>query len=200
MLVDNNDFGFQFSNLAGGEVGEAGGFFAEPNNVPVWYGDTGIGPFSGNDGLSGSGILNIVSVDMDYNNNVFIGHFDNGGFSPLVMNGIGIMMLESAAQIGTSEFRIVYTIGTTEGLLFTIDGLDQTRTWSYDYDPSAGTSGSLTISVSGPGGATVTHFLSSFQRDSIGSMQTFGFAEKAHIPPGTMGQAEIYIDDLSYTH
>ena len=84
--------------------------------------------------------------------------------------------------------------------MFTIDGLDQSRTWSYDYDPSAGTSGSLTVSISGPGGATVTHFLTSFERDSIGTIQTFGLAEKSHIPPGTMGQAEIYIDDLSYTH
>jgi len=195
--ANSNDFGFQDSNLAGGTAGEAGGFFSV-TSVPVWYGDESVGNFGGNDALSASGILNIRSVDPPYNNNVFIGHFDNGGFSIGGQNGIGFQVLESAAQGGTSEFRIFYLAGTSEGLLFTIDGLDLTRTWSYNYDPSAGSFGSLTVSVSGPGGAIATHFLTAGERGSIGSLETFGLAVKPNISVSS-AQAEIYVDNLSYT-
>lgn len=195
---NSNDFGFQNTNLAGGTAGEAGGFFSV-TSVPAWYGDESVGNFGGNDPLSASGILNILSVDPPYNNNVFIGHFDNGGFSIANQNGIGFQLTESAAQVGTSEFRIFYLAGTSEGTLFTIDGLNLTRTWSYDYDPSAGSFGSLPVSVSGPGGGTATHFLSSGERGSIGSLQTFGFAVKPHTNPVNDAQAEIYVDNLSYT-
>jgi len=194
--ANNNDFGFRDSDLAGGTAGEAGGFFSQ-TNVPVWYGDETIGAFGGDDELSASGILNIRSVDLAYNNNVFIGHFDNGAFGTGEQNGIGFQVLEGATQEGTSESRIFYQVGTNEGLLFTIDGLDLTRAWSYVYDPSAGSFGSLTVSVSGPGGETVTHFLSSDERSSIGTIETFGFAVKPSSSNGT-GQAEIYFDNLTY--
>jgi len=194
---NNNDFGFQLSNLAGGTEGEVGGFFSA-SLVPIWYGDIDIGSFDRDDMLSASGILNIVSVDMNYNNNVSVGHFDRGGFQFGRTNGIGFQILEDGAQIGTSEFRIFYMAGTVTELLFAIDGLDLTRTWSYEYDPSAGGFGSISVSVSGPGGETGTHFLTSTERASIGNLDTFGLAT---IQPliGALGQAEIYFDDISYT-
>ena len=192
--ANSNDFGFQDSNLAGGTAaGEAGGFFSV-TSVPVWYGDDTVGNLGGNDALSASGILNIVSVDMLYDTNVFIGHFDNEGFSIGGQNGIGFQVLEN----GASSFRIFYLAGSNEGGLFTINGLDLTRTWSYNYDPSAGSFGSLTVSISGPGGGTATQFLSSDERASIGSIETFGLAVKPHNLVNT-AQAEIYFDDLIYS-
>jgi len=56
--VDNNDFGFRNSNFAGGNTGEAGGFFSRSDEV-AWYGDDTIGNFTGNEILSASGIMNI---------------------------------------------------------------------------------------------------------------------------------------------
>ena len=191
--ANDNDFGFQDSNLAGGTAGEAGGFFSI-TNVPVWYGDESVGEFGGDDALSASGILNILSVDETYNTNVLIGHFDQEGFDFGSQNGIGLQVLED----GPSTFRIFYLAGLVEGHLFTIDGLNLTRTWDYSYDPSAGSSGSLTVSLSGPGGETTTHFLTPGERGSIGSLDTFGLAVKPHDSVGE-AQAEIYVDNLSYT-
>ncbi len=65
--ANSNDFGIQDSNLAGATAGEAGGFFSI-TSVPVWYGDESVGNFGGNDALSAAGILNLLSVDADYNN------------------------------------------------------------------------------------------------------------------------------------
>jgi hypothetical protein len=199
--ANSNDFGFQDSNLAGGTAaGEAGGFFSV-TSMPVWYGDDTVGNLGGNSALSASGILNIVSVDMPYNNNVFIGHFDNEGFiDRIVSNGIGFQILESGAQIGTSEFRIWYSTGTDGGPLFTIvESLGLTRTWSYDYDPGAGSFGSLTVSISGPGGGTATVFLTSDQRGSIGNIDTFGLAVGGISGAANTAQAEIYFDNLIYS-
>ena len=103
-------------------------------------------------------------------------------------------MLES----GASSFRIFYLAGTAQGLLFTIVGLDLPRAWNYNYDPSAGGFGSLTVSVSGPGGGTATHFLTSGERGSIGSLETFGLAVTP-LSSVNSAQAEIYVDNLSYT-
>ena len=152
--ANGNDFGFQDSNLAGGTAGEAGGFFSV-TNVPVWYGDDTIGNFGGDDALSASGILNILSIDVDADINLLIGHFDNGGFSEGNHNGIGFEVLEPR---GGSSIRIVYHVGIASGLMFRIDDLGLSRTWSYNYDPSAGSFGSLTVSISGPGGGTVTRY------------------------------------------
>ncbi len=194
--ANNNDFGFRNSNLAGGTAGEAGGFFSE-TTVPVWYGDGSVGEFGGSDALCASGIMNIRSVDPGYNGNVFIGHFDNGEFSDGGPNGIGLQVLEPEEEDATS-FRIFYLAGTDEGQRFVIEGLNLTRTWSYNYDPKAGDFGSLTISISGPGGGTATHFLASDERDSIGNFETFGLAVKPHDLEST-AQAEMYVDNLRYT-
>ena len=107
---------------------------------------------------------------------------------------------ESGAQIGTSEFRIWYSTGTDGGPLFTIvDSLGLTRTWSYNYDPSVGSFGSLTVSISGPGGGTATVFLTSDQRGSIGSIDTFGLAVGGISGFASTAQAEIYFDNLIYS-
>ncbi len=83
--------------------------------------------------------------------------------------------------------------------MFTIvDSLDLTRTWSYNYDPSAGSFGSLTVSISGPGGGTATHFLSSAERGSIGSIETFGLAVGGISGAVNTAQVEIYFDNVSY--
>ena len=191
-----NDFGFRNSNLAGGTAGEAGGFFSI-TTVPVWYGDERVGAFGGSDALCASGILNIRSVDLGYDNNVLVGHFDSGEFSESEQNGIGLQVLEPDEQ-GATSLRIFYLAGTGEGQLFVIEGLNLPRTWSYNYDPKAGDFGSLTISISGPGGGTATHFLASDERDSISNFDTFGLAVKPHDLEST-AQAEMYVDNLRYT-
>ena len=63
--------------------------------------------------------------------------------------------------------NIFYEIGDSEGELFIITGVDESRTWSYLYDPDDVSYGSLTVSISGSGGNTAKVFLSESQRNSI---------------------------------
>jgi len=196
--VDNNDFGFRNSNFAGGNTGEAGGFFSQTDQV-AWYGNDTIGNFTGNNIISASGLMNIYNVEPDYNNNIQISHFDSNG--PPHINGMGFQILEypiTGQTTNPSSFRIFYKIGDTEGLLFIINGIKESRTWSYLYDPNDGSYGSLTVSVSGSGGNTATVFLSGSQRNSIGTLNTFGLAEKAD-NDAYLKQSEFYIDNVSYS-
>ena len=192
--VDNNDFGFRESNFAGGDTGEAGGFFSRSSQV-AWYGDDTIGNFTGNEVLSASGLMNIYNVEPGYNHNIHVGHFDSNG--PPKINGIGFQILEEQSTSPFS-FRIFYMIGPTEWALFTITGINESRTWSYLYDPNDGSYGSLTVSISGSGGNTETVFLSESQRNSIGTLNTFGLAGEGQ-EFSAPEQLEFYIDNVSYT-
>jgi hypothetical protein len=195
--VDNNDFGFRNSNFASGNTGEAGGFFSRSDEM-AWYGDDTVGNFTGNEILSASGLMNIYNVEPDYNNNIHIGHFDRNG--PSQINGIGFQILEYPVNnqtINPTSFRIFYEIGSYEGLLFTITGIKESRTWSYLYDPNDGSYGSLTVSISGSGGDTATVFLSESQRNSIGTLNVFGLAVGDLV--SAPEQCEFYIDNVSYT-
>ena len=194
----NSSFGFQDTNLAGGSPGEAGGFFSA-SSEPVWYGDEDIGGVPADAPLSASGIMNIISVDPDYNTNVFIGHFDSSAFGVSTVNGIGFQVLEDFSQMGTGTFRIFYLVGNFEGLLFEIDGLNVTRNWSYSYNPDSGDFGSLSVSISGPGGGTVIHVLSEVERLSIGSINTFGMGVTPQESLPVTGDSEIYFDNLVYS-
>lgn len=193
---DGNDFGFRNSNYAGGDAGEVGGLFSRTDEVS-WYGDDNVGVLGEDDAIQASGLMNIRSVEAGYNNNTHVGHFDSDGLSTFVINGIGFQVLE---QNSTSpfSFRIFYTIGSTEDFLFEINGVDESRNWSYLYDPNDGDFGSLTVSISGAGGDTAKRFLTAGQRASIGNLNVFGLAEMdnsyAELP-----QAEIYVDDVTYT-
>ena len=192
--INNNDFGFRNSNFAGGNTGEVGGFFSRSDQV-AWYGDDTIGNFTGNKILSASGLMNIYNVEPGYNHNFHIGHFDSS--IPPYINGIGFVILENQSTSPFS-FRIFYTIGDTAGFLFTITGIKESRTWSYLYDPNDGSYGSLTVSISGSGGNTETVFLSESQRNSIGTLNTFGLAGEGQ-EFSDLEQLEFYIDNVSYT-
>jgi len=190
--INNNDFGFRNSNFAGGNPGEAGGSFSRSDQV-AWYGDDTIGNFTGNEVLSASGLMNIYNVEPGYNHNFHIGHFDSSSD----INGIGFVILENQSTSPFS-FRIHYTIGDTYDLLFTITGINESRTWSYLYDPDDGSYGSLTVSISGSGGNTETVFLSESQLNSIGTLNTFGLAWEGQ-EYSAPEQLEFYIDNVSYT-
>ena len=195
--VNNNDFGFRNSNFAGGNTGEAGGFFSQADQV-AWYGDDTIGNLTSNNILSASGLMNIYKVEPHYNNNIIISHFDSSG--PSYINGIGFQILEypiNDQSTNPSSFRIFYKIGDTEGLLFNINGINESRDWSYLYDPNDSSYGSLTVSISGSGGNTATVFLSNYQRNSIGTLNTFGLSEKAD--NAFPEQCEFYIDNVNYS-
>jgi hypothetical protein len=193
--VNNNDFGFRDSEFAGGNPGEVGGFFSRSDEV-AWYGDITIGDFTADEILSASGLMNIYKVDPDYNANIHVGHFNS--FGPPSINGIGFQILESSPPSPFS-CRIFYKIGDTEGELFTIDGIDESRTWSYIYDPYDGSNGSLTVSISGSGGGTKKVDLSATQRSSIVTLNVFGLALPGMIYYDRPGQLELYIDSVSYT-
>ena len=155
--VNDNDFGFRQSSIAGGEPGEAGGFFSATDQL-VWYGDDDIGNITGEQIISASGIMSIISVDAHLNNNIFIGHFndEDSGSSGC----IGFQILEEPSgnqKINPASFRIFfkvcggdpYGVGSpTEGLLFVISNLGESRNWSYHYDPEEGDYGALTVSIS----------------------------------------------------
>ena len=110
------------------------------------------------------GIMNIAAVEEGYNNNIFIGHFAAGDTT--LSHRLGFQILEGRTdEQGTDSdsFRIYYAIDApelddpgipVEGLLFVIDNTDETRNWSYRYDPAGGEYGSLTVSISGAGGNT----------------------------------------------
>ena len=198
--VNNNDFGFRNSDFAGGNPGEAGGFFSQTDEV-AWYGNDTIGNFTGDEILSASGLMNIRSVEDGYNNNIHIGHFDRDDFTLQSINGIGFQILEWEDTTPPQYFfRICYMIGDYEDCLFTITGFDESRTWSYLYDPKDGSYGSLTVSISdsGSGELTETVYLSADQRTSIGNLNTFGLAEKNDNAAST-AKCEFYIDNVSYT-
>ena len=201
--VDDNDFGFRQSGIAGGEPGEAGGFFSATDQL-VWYGDDSIGVVTAEQVIAASGILNISRVDAHYNNNVFIGHFAADDVA--LSRAIGFQILEEpGGNQGTnpSSFRIYYKIDAlgvdtmSEGPLFVITNTDETREWHYQYDPSDGDYGSLTVSVSGNGGNTATVFLNELQRQALTSLDIFGMA----VAPQDQRpqQLEMYIDNASYT-
>ena len=78
--LDDNDFGFRESAFAGASPGEAGGYFSASGQLS-WYGDTTIGNFTANDAFRASGLMNIHTVDEDYNNTIFVGHFDSDSVS-----------------------------------------------------------------------------------------------------------------------
>jgi hypothetical protein len=191
--VDNNDFGFRNSNFAGGNTGEAGGFFSRTEQI-AWYGDDTIGNLTGNQILSASGLMNIYNEDPSYDAGIHIGHCDSSG--PVYTNGIGF----NSIGIKINEEGVVsYKIAVTEGFLFYITGIDESRTWSYLYNPYDSSYGSLTVSISGSGGNTATVFLSESQRSSIGTLNTFGLASGGESPRFAPGQREFYIDNVSYT-
>ena len=196
---DGNDFGYRNSNFAGGNAGEIGGFVSQTDEIS-WYGDDTIQPLTGDDAISASGLLNIRSVENGFNHNILIGHFDNDAFlppEPSQFNAIGLQVLENNNSPPYS-FRIVYAAGTGAAELFVVTGVDESRTWSYDYDPYDGSFGSLTISVSGAGGTTATHFLTSAERNSIGDLDTFGLAAKAE-RFAAAPRMQFYVDNSIYT-
>ncbi len=194
--ADYVNIGFRNSNFAGGNTGEAGGFFSRTDQLS-WYGNDTIGNLTGNKILSASGLMNINNVDEHYNNGIFIGHFDSSSDPPRVI-GFEIMEYPPNNQgINPSSFRIFYNIGDSEDVLFIITGIKESRNWSYLYDPNDGSYGSITVSISGSGGNTATVFLSESQRNSIGTLNTFGLGvESANSQPE---QFEFYIDNVSYT-
>jgi hypothetical protein len=202
--VDDNDFGFRNSNLAGGNTGEAGGFFSGSDQI-AWYGDDTIGNLTGNEILSASGIVNIYNMEPGYNGHIHIGHFfgqtDLSGYPNF--NGIGFYI----DSITPSSFRVVAWIGDKSSGLFNITGINESRTWSYFYDPDDGSYGSLTVSMSGSGGGTVKHFLLESERNSIGlinpwsprPLNVFGLAVPDLGGVSTPEQLELYIDNVTYT-
>jgi uncharacterized repeat protein (TIGR01451 family) len=195
---NTSDFGFRNSSLAGGDPGEIGGYFSSTDRL-LWYGDDNIGTFSGDDMLSASGLLNIAEVDEGYNNTVFVGHFDGSQTSAL--RGIGFEILEDISgsqSIDNPRFRINYRIGEAEGLLFTIANTQETRSWSYLYDPKGGDHGSLTVSVSGTNGDSATVFLTAQERSSLTAQNTFGLANNAQELLQTQRLA-LYIDNVIYS-
>ena len=52
--VNDNDFSFRDTSFAGGNAGEAGGFFSKTNQVS-WYGDDAIGILNEDDTIGASG-------------------------------------------------------------------------------------------------------------------------------------------------
>lgn len=202
--VDDNDFGFRNSNFAGGNAGEAGGFFSR-SNQEAWYCDDTIGNFTGNDVLYASGLMNIYNVDENYNNRIHIGHFvaqtDISGYP---LNGIGFNISEIIGH--PFSFRVHIWIGTHTSGFVNITGIKESRTWSYFYDPNDGDYGSITVSVSGPGGNTEKHFLMEDERNSIGlinpysprTLNAFGIAVPDLGSSESHEQLEFYIDNVSY--
>lgn len=204
--VNDNDFGYRQSSLAGGDAGEAGGFFSATNHL-VWYGDNSIGNVTTDQAITASGILNILGVDAEYNNNVFIGHFAADDATLPRMLGFQILEEFSDDQGGDPpSFRIYYRITApeleatgvpVEGPLFVITNTGETREWRYKYDPANGDHGSLTVSISGIGGNTVTVFLNEPQRQALNGLDSFGMAvmPQAQRPQ----QLELYIDNVTYS-
>ena len=189
--IGNNDYGYRTSSYSGGSAGEIGGNFAR-SYYNSYYADTNIGTLSQNDLISASGKFNMVSIAADYNNNTVFSHFDKSAFISTGTNSIGIMFLESSS----TSYRIVYRIGDSQDLMFTLSGLNQVRTWSYSYNPNIGY-GQFVFTVSGSGGGTQTVNLTQSQRNSIGNLNAFGFATFNN--NGTTGPISLFMDDIAYT-
>ncbi|NUM36128.1 MAG: hypothetical protein HUU50_16425 [Candidatus Brocadiae bacterium] len=187
----NNDYGYRTTSYAGGSAGEIGGNFARSYSNS-YYADTNIGVLTRNDAVQASGKWNMVSIASDYNANTVFSHFDTSGFTSSGTNSIGIMFLEASS----TSYRVVYRIGDSQDLLFTLSGLNQVRTWSYSYNPNIGY-GQFVFTISGSGGGTQTVNLTQAQRNSIGNLNAFGFATFNN--NGITGPISLFMDDLSYT-
>ena len=199
MPFDGNDLGYSATNYAGTGAGEIGGAFSRTGGI-VWYGDTDVGQLQPSTSISASGSVNPVSVDSGYNSNSFIGHFDRDGFSDTWpagtegVNGVGFHFSEQTID----SLRVFYRVGLSQGELFTIEGLNTARIWSYEYLPDAGDFGSFSLSISGIGGGFSTIELSEEQRSSIGTLDTFGLAV-GPLGGSLDGNLQLYVDDVTYS-
>jgi hypothetical protein len=188
-----NDFGYQTSAHAGGAPGEVGGAF-QRSDSSSYYADLGIEVLTADDAMSASGTLNLTREDGDFDSPVLFGYFSSAepGPDPLEQF-VGVMARESLGG-GT---RIGGQVGATLPFVFELQGLDIVRTWSFSYDPNAGTSGEMTFSVSGPDGGSNTAPVSAADRAGIQELDAFGILLPGMAPkPNSEGLMEVYFDDL----
>jgi hypothetical protein len=187
--LGGNDYGWTNTAHAGGEAGEIGGFFQRPSAMS-YYADIDIVVAS--DGvIEAAGRFNVVDVQDGHNYNTFIGHFlvaDTDG------GRLGIEILEP----GDGEARVRLVHGANSFDVFDLQDLNLDRDWSYRYDPSIGTYGSIEVTVEGQG--TESYDLDEADRTAIASLDAFGFLTRQNDNAGDYtGLLEMYFDDIDYT-
>jgi hypothetical protein len=173
--------------------GEIGGAFQRSESVS-YYADLGIEVLTADDAMSASGTLNITREDGNYNSEVLFGYFNTAAPGPdPVEQFVGLMVRESMGG-GT---RIGGKVGVSLPDAFELQGLDVVRTWSFAYDPNAGASGEMTLTVSGPGGGFRVTPVSAADRAGIEELDAFGIlVPEMASQPGGEGILEIYYDDV----
>lgn len=196
---EGNAYGFSNTDSTAGTspAGEAGGTIARTVQRS-FYGDLTLdGVLTLDDAITASGEFNFI--EQTFNNNIQIGHFD--ATATTLVNTVGISVSE--AHSTTADFRMSAFISLSDGRsLFSSPLLlnrNIARTWSYSWDPTAGTAGVLTVSISGPGGGTVTLALTPGERAQGASLNAFGLSSGAVGEASTTNTARLYIDNVTYT-
>lgn len=195
--VNGNDFGFRTSAFAGGAPGEAGGRFTRSTFVRT-YADTNLAsPFNLDTPFSASGRFNFTNDNTpDFGPGLFVGHFDTSGPASIGMhfNNNNTGTLHWQAGIRFDDGGVL--LGPPVLLLSNV-----ARTWSYEWDPFGGGFGGglLTVTLSGPGGATQALDLTPALRDRDVSIDAFGFNGEPAVSGQADRLADIFIDDVTYT-
>jgi hypothetical protein len=191
--ANENDFGYQPTDNAGGAPGEGGGRFTR-SSFPRYYADTNIGPATNNDALSASGLLDVTDFNFpDFGPGLLLGFFDTLGTSR-----IGFLLNNTDAGGLYVDLFVQYSDGTEDrqplsaSLAPNVD-----RTWAFEWNPITGL---LTGSLSGPNAGVASLLVNATKSATYDG---FGLSSGATSPlSGNRDRsdwfADIFIDDVEY--
>ena len=198
---NGNNFGYRASSNAGGSLGEAGGRFTRSNSFR-YYADTSLGgTLTLNNSVTTSGRFDYTSAQSpDFVNGLFLGYFqsstENYAMGIYFSNGgSDASKLAWGINVRGDSYNVVSSQTTIDA---NID-----RTWSFNWNPTGGTSGfgELTATLSGPGGGTkIVDMPSGTTLRDAAHFDAFGLmGTNVNASANSSLYADVYVDNLSYT-
>ncbi len=200
--ANGNDFGFSLTAVAGGTIGEVAGV-NQRQSLRAAYGDvfsTSAGVLTLNDTLTATG--RIATAGGVGNAGNFIGHYNSQRIGTST-GGDQIGLLFSSPTATSARMDIRYEFADNSGTDANLGWFNiiagTSYTFDYIWDPSAGTSGRMTINVYEPDGTvhTGTHDMSATDRAKGAKFDAFGRTTRS-LGNNTFFMTN-YLDDISYT-
>lgn len=197
-----NYFGWTNTSYAGGTPGEAGGTFQRiPDLGAGYYADTDLGGVLGlDDSLSASGRL-IFTNNVNFNANIYLGHFNTNGFAGLNNCFVGLLFNENSVTNLKVWAYMRLQDGTVRSSASSTATLTNIAYFDYNYNPNGNSGlGQLVVNLRDSSSnvlATQTLNLFAGDKDTGAQLNSWGASEGA-LPFG-VNTIDMFWDNVSYT-